>query len=257
MTKTPFDFCEVTGVSLYQAPPVVRVRPYRVAKGVELVELLLEGTVFVEVGGRRQRFGRGALFWQRAGQWTLSETLPDSPYQCLSVQFKLKAPPPVQPPRVRVLDDPDLPRVIAEDLMRGFHREKVDRSLLSVEAYTRLARAAMSSPVAGRLPSTVRRAFEHIQLHLSGDLRLEALASSLGISESKLRMLFKQHAGTTPHQYILEQRLRESRVRLATGRPVVKVVAAACGFSSPEVFCRCFRARFGITPGAYRDQFRR
>lgn len=257
MTKTPFQFCEVTQVSLYQAPAVDRVKPYRIPKETELVEVILSGVVYHQKDGLRTRLGRGAVFWEREGQWTLSETDARDPYACLVVKVKLTAPPPVCPPFLSVLSDPEQPRILAEDLMRAFHREKIDRQLFSVSAYTRLACAALSAPATQRLPSALQAVLVHIQQHLSGDLRLHRLCTRHQLSETRLRQLFARHLNTTPHRYILEQRLRESRMRLASGNPSTKEVAAACGFASSEVFCRSFKSRFGCTPGTYRDQYQR
>jgi len=257
LMKTPFQFCRVHQVSLFQAPPVERVSPYQIAAGQELVELILSGVVYVEKDGERVRLGRGALFWEREGEWTLSDTSAKDPYACLVVKVELLADPPVRPPFLSVLSDAELPRILAEDLMRGFHREKVDRDLFSVSAYTRLAWAALSAPATRRLPSVLQAVLQEIHRNLSGDLQIQTLCRLHQISETRLRQLFARHLDSAPHRYILEQRLRESRLRLASGHPSIKEVGAACGFASSEVFCRCFKARFGLTPGAYRDQQQR
>ena len=58
----------------------------------------------------------------------------------------------------------------------------------------------------------------------------------------------------TPKQLTLRLRLGRAAVMLLTGRDSVLNVAIACGFQSPEVFCRAFRRRFGMTPRAYRER---
>jgi AraC-like DNA-binding protein len=257
--KTPFHFCRVSAVSLYQAPAVDRVVPYQIKAGHELVEWVLGGTVRVRQDGVERRLGAGTLFWEREGDWTLSDTDAGDPYRCLAVHFELLAPPPVRAPSLAVLGDVAGAHVLAEDLLRGFHGGDGAGALFGTLAYCRLAWAATAStaPAADPLPVALHLVLGEIQTRLSDKLGLAELSDIAGLSPTRLHQLFRRHLGTTPHQHILELRLRESRIRLARGYPSVKAVGAECGFASTEVFCRAFRKRFGLSPGAYRDQYRR
>ncbi len=259
--KTPFRFCRVSSVSLYQAPAVDRVKPYQVKAGQELVEWVLGGTVWVRRDGMERRLGAGALFWEREGDWTLSETDAGDPYRCLAVHFEMLAPPPLRPPPLALPAEAGQARSVAEDLLRGFHGGDGGSVLFGTLAYTQLAWAALgaaaSLPPADPMPAALRLVLGEIQGNISGKHGLAELSTLAGLSPTRLHQLFRQHVGATPHQHVLEIRLRESRIRLARGYPAVKAVGAECGFASTEVFCRAFKKRFGLSPGAYRDQYRR
>jgi AraC family transcriptional regulator len=88
--------------------------------------------------------------------------------------------------------------------------------------------------------------------HLEEDLSLAALAGRAGLSAFHLHRVFSAAAGETPKQYTLRLRLARTALLLLTGSDSVLNVALACGFQSHEAFCRAFRRRFGMNPGAYR-----
>jgi AraC family transcriptional regulator len=88
--------------------------------------------------------------------------------------------------------------------------------------------------------------------NLDEDVSLTALAEQAGLSAFHLHRVFAAVAGETPKQYTLRLRLARAALLLLTGRESVLNVAFACGFQSHEAFCRAFRRRFGMRPGAYR-----
>jgi AraC family transcriptional regulator len=93
--------------------------------------------------------------------------------------------------------------------------------------------------------------------HLEEDLSLTALSGRAGLSAFHLHRVFSAVAGETPKQFTLRLRLERAALLLLTsgdsvlGDSVLKV-ALSCGFRSHEAFCRAFRRRFGMRPGAYR-----
>lgn len=82
--------------------------------------------------------------------------------------------------------------------------------------------------------------------------RLRALAADAGLSAFQFLRAFRQATGTTPHQYLVRARLRESAALLrSTDRKVVDV-ALSCGFNDLSNFNHAFRAEFGVSPRVYR-----
>ncbi|UOR00481.1 AraC family transcriptional regulator [Leucobacter allii] len=88
------------------------------------------------------------------------------------------------------------------------------------------------------------------------DFDVPALARAVHLSERHLRRVFAEHGGS-PGAAILGARLDRARALLAEGaRRTVSDVAAACGFGSPSVFARAFRARYGASPSELRGAAR-
>ena len=63
---------------------------------------------------------------------------------------------------------------------------------------------------------------------------------------------FHERMGVTPHQYLIQNRLREAKRLLAEGVPLADAALMA-GFADQSHCNRLFNRRIGITPGAYRE----
>jgi AraC family transcriptional regulator len=62
------------------------------------------------------------------------------------------------------------------------------------------------------------RAVEYIQGHLDTDLTVSRIAQAVYISPYHFTKLFKQSTGQTPHQYVVEARVRKAKELLSTGK---------------------------------------
>jgi transcriptional regulator GlxA family with amidase domain len=83
--------------------------------------------------------------------------------------------------------------------------------------------------------------------------RAEDLAALTGLSPSHLRRLFRQHLGTSPHQWLMHERLTLARTLLtATTRPIAEI-AERCGFCDVYHFGREFKRVTGIAPATWRQ----
>ncbi len=106
----------------------------------------------------------------------------------------------------------------------------------------------------GLLPWQWQRATEHIKANLDGDLRLSELAKVVGISVYHFARLFKETSGLSPHQYVLQQRVEQSKQLLANKRKTILEVCHAVGFLNPAHFATVFHKLVGLTPKAFRDR---
>ena len=76
----------------------------------------------------------------------------------------------------------------------------------------------------------------------------EVLAEKSGVSEVYFRKLFKEAYGLSPHQYLLDLRIRHAKALLSEQVASVTAISNACGFSSVYHFCRAFKQITGQTP---------
>jgi AraC-like DNA-binding protein len=109
----------------------------------------------------------------------------------------------------------------------------------------------------GGLPAGMLRSIEeYIDLHLEKELRVEELASHLGISASYFTRLFRSSVGLAPHAYVMRRRLSRAQELLAsTDLPLIDIALAA-GFSDQSHFCRRFHQMTGVSPRTFRLQHR-
>jgi AraC-like DNA-binding protein len=77
------------------------------------------------------------------------------------------------------------------------------------------------------------------------------LAAEANISEVYFRRLFKEVYNISPHQYLLDIRIRRAKQLLAENLYSVTDIAEQCGFSSVYHFCRVFKQVTGQTPTEY------
>ena len=82
-------------------------------------------------------------------------------------------------------------------------------------------------------------------------LSLAGIAARIGLPRHHLIRAFRRETGLTPHAWLVDLRVRRARDRLRRGE-TPGAVAAATGFSDQAHLTRAFKARLGVTPGAFR-----
>ena len=104
------------------------------------------------------------------------------------------------------------------------------------------------------LPEAVLRAKTLIDEQFQTPLDLPQIAKAACMTPTHLIRLFKEHLSTTPVNYLWSVR-EENGARLLTESGLgIAEVAYRCGFNEPYHFARRFKARYGLTPGAYRRE---
>jgi AraC family transcriptional regulator len=108
-------------------------------------------------------------------------------------------------------------------------------------------------PMRAGLPAyRLRRVLDYIAAHLDQDLSLADLARTAGMSAHHFAVLFRQRMGTSPHRYVVEQRLEHAKRLLRDHARSILEVALLSGFESQSHFGRVFRRVVGMTPSEYR-----
>jgi AraC family transcriptional regulator len=100
--------------------------------------------------------------------------------------------------------------------------------------------------------SYVDMAVEYMQVFFSANITIEDICSEIGISPFHFMRLFKQKTGVSPHQYLLDIRIKKARELLTTGQYLVSEVAAMCGFINLSHFSSTFKRITGMPPSEYR-----
>jgi transcriptional regulator GlxA family with amidase domain len=93
--------------------------------------------------------------------------------------------------------------------------------------------------------------------HLDEDLSVHALAERAYMSPRNFARAFKREVGMTPAVYAETLRVERARTLLETGGEGVEQVALSCGFGTVETMRRVFRRTLGVSPGDYRERFKR
>ena len=98
----------------------------------------------------------------------------------------------------------------------------------------------------------IKTMLQFIQEHYAEDISVEQVASSASISPSECLRCFHDMIGTTPNQYLRDQRAqRAAELLCGTGLRVTEI-AMQCGFQDASYFARAFRQVYGCGPTEYR-----
>ncbi|HSY12588.1 MAG TPA: RpiB/LacA/LacB family sugar-phosphate isomerase [Verrucomicrobiae bacterium] len=107
--------------------------------------------------------------------------------------------------------------------------------------------------VGGLPPRRLQRVFSHIRENIARDLSVAELAQTVGMSQYYFSKLFKMSTGTTPHQYVMRQRVERAQEVLRETRTALAEVATIVGFETQSHFTSVFRRLVGATPKHYRE----
>ena len=88
------------------------------------------------------------------------------------------------------------------------------------------------------------------------NISLDDLAGSVGLSRYHFARRFRQSTGTTPHEFVLQQRVERAKTLLDRTNTALPDIASVCGFADQSHMTREFRKRVSVTPGRYRRQSR-
>jgi len=88
--------------------------------------------------------------------------------------------------------------------------------------------------------------------HPGAERSIRSVASSVNLSASRLRHLFKQDMGTPLGKFVRRSRVEHAAALLDNSFLSVKQVMYEVGLTDETYFIREFKKEWGMTPGAYR-----
>ncbi|MFE9390609.1 GlxA family transcriptional regulator [Streptomyces sp. NPDC006784] len=110
-------------------------------------------------------------------------------------------------------------------------------------------------PAPAKADESLAPLLEWATSRLDTRLTLDRLAERAGLSSRTLARRFTEQLGTSPGQWLLDQRIDAARALLERTDLPVEAVATRVGLTSAVNLRRRFRAHLGTTPGAYRRTF--
>ena len=105
----------------------------------------------------------------------------------------------------------------------------------------------------GGLPrSALRRVTDFVNNNLSTDLGLSEMAGVANLSRYHFSRQFKRSTGLSPHQYVIQRRVKRARELLSSTDLSVGDVASAVGFTHQSHLAHHVRRHFGVAPSSLR-----
>lgn len=106
----------------------------------------------------------------------------------------------------------------------------------------------------GKNPSKLlMKVTNYVQHNLSKPIDIESLAKSMFISRTHLASKFKKETGMTLTEFILKEKIEESKRLLRYSDKSLALIAEYLGFSSQSHFSKTFKKYVNTTPKEYRE----
>jgi AraC-like DNA-binding protein len=134
-------------------------------------------------------------------------------------------------------------RQLFEDLL--VQNQDAYRKSLNVQA----VKASTRLEIFRRI-STAR---DWMEANYNTELTLEDLGAVAAMNSQHFLRMFKQVYSITPHQFIIDLKLRKAKVLLETSPMTISEICQAIGFESVFSFSILFKGRFGLPPSGFRQ----
>jgi len=142
-----------------------------------------------------------------------------------------------------------------QEVERSWHASFAGHALLAdthllqflLELGQLLHQGAQADENAIRTDPQMQRVLAFINENLAEELTIDALAGAFFLSPSRLMHRFREHAGCTVHQYVLQKRLTLAAALIEQGESVIHSAQHA-GFADYSAFLRAFRKQYGCSP---------
>lgn len=101
--------------------------------------------------------------------------------------------------------------------------------------------------------SNINLAIRYMRQHISSNIRMEDIATEVGMGYSKFRKVFKDCTGFAPAQYFLRLKMERAKDYLLNTDASCKEITYRLGFDSASHFNKMFRLYEGVTPTQFRN----
>jgi transcriptional regulator GlxA family with amidase domain len=116
-------------------------------------------------------------------------------------------------------------------------------------------RQYVDNPVPECRADSLQPVLEHVTANIADDHTIPDLARRAAMSERTFARRFAAETGTTPHRWLIQQRVLRARELLEQTDLPVETIAGRVGFGSATLLRTHFRTVLGTSPQAYRRSF--
>lgn len=134
-----------------------------------------------------------------------------------------------------------------KDIMADFALKELLIRLMQTQARSMVERNIVKNK------SRIGFAVDYIKRNLHQKLSIDSIAKLAYVSKSNFFKMFKDELGTSPNDFILQERISKAKELLATQNSI-KETAYQTGFSDTNYFTRVFKQLEGITPKSYQNR---
>ena len=142
-----------------------------------------------------------------------------------------------------------------QSLEAKFIRTLGERTTVQTSTEPSVTSPKSSSQPARLTPHQMKFAQTLMLENLSRKITVREFAKRCGISPSHFLRAFRDTCGTTPYQWVLQQRIKLAKRLLATSHLTLPEIALECGFAHREPFTKAFARITGCGPSKWRRDY--
>lgn len=230
------------------------------------VHLILDGEGIFEANNVTYRLGRGQIFVVMPGMQHYYCADPHNPWRYTWISFggtraasflEKAGITPDRPVRKTYTESRKFPEIIENIL--NHHQltivNELTRTSLLYEAIAFLVDSGSQSREKHDYSPDVyvNSAAEYIKEHYA-HIRVNDIASYLGISRYYLSHIFKERFHVSPQEYLIKYRLEKSEELLRTTSLSIQEISEKTGYENPLTFSKIFKKVYGLSPRNYRSE---
>lgn len=212
----------------------------------------LEGRGTVHIRGKKMDFSTGNYYITHAGT-------PHAEYDsnaCRIIYFFFDAP----VDRIREGTYADYKGTVASAVKQLYEESKQElphkEEMISILISQLLIEAERASEQ-DRKSQDFSFVLQYINENIDQPFDFKQVAARYHYSYDRFRHIFKERVGISPHQYVLDQRIKRAKFLLSLNpNNSLTEIAFSCGFTSSSQFSNIFFAKTGMTPTAYINSLR-
>ncbi len=102
-------------------------------------------------------------------------------------------------------------------------------------------------------PDMIAMAARYLDEHYREDISIQELCVMLGISYSHFHRGFKQKLGSSPKEYLINNRLEAAKGWMESSGAPLREIAVRCGLGDEQGLYRLFKNKAGVSPSVYRE----
>jgi AraC-like DNA-binding protein len=148
------------------------------------------------------------------------------------------------------------PTIIVQEfrrLMDLLRSENSPEHTLSVTIHRLLAMLSEHGPIQSKSVDLALASAEvYLRQNYDKQISITDVASEVGLSVYYFTRQFQKQYGNSPYEYLITQRISNSKRMLLNSEMSIITIAAACGYNNPSIFIASFKARVGVTPAMFR-----
>ena len=143
-------------------------------------------------------------------------------------------------------------KLVVENLEQMMSGRRMSERLVEVPPLGVIERA--STATLAIEDHLVARALEYSRARASEPINIATVADQIGISRARLDRRFLEATGQTPHDYLVQQRIRKAQEMLMAKPPrSLKDISLACGFTNRRRLNLVFKQITGSLPAQWRQ----